>query len=445
MSPTPDRIRGLEILDSRGNPTVSVRLQVGKIDVLARVPSGASTGKFEAVELRDGNPLRYDGKGVNHAISCVAEIAAALANYDILDQRGIDQAMKALDGTENMSRLGANAILGVSLAVCQAAAQYRGEHLFQYIANLHGTTQPVILPTPMMNVINGGRHADYDNLRFQEFMIVPGGAPTFSEALRMGSEVYQTLKGMIGSKGIGDEGGFVPTAFQSTSGTGRIHEMLGLLVQAIKKAGYKPGLEGNKTIALALDVAASEFYKDGKYKLSDTETSSSADMAQLYQELIGAYPIISIEDGVAQDDDIGWGLLNDSIGKQIQVVGDDRYVTNPERIGKGVENGEANSVLIKLNQIGTVSETLDAIAQVQRANWAPVISHRSGETEDTTIADLAVGTNAGQIKTGAPARTDRTAKYNRLKIIEAMLLPDLGLTTQYAGWSPFPSSKTFSK
>ena len=443
MSPTLDRLRGLEILDSRGNPTVCVRLQVGKIDVWARVPSGASTGKFEASELRDDDPLRYEGKGVSLAVSSLKEIEATIASYDIEDQRGIDQAMIALDGTNNLNRLGANAILGVSLAVCQAAAQYRGEQLFQYISYLHGTEQPVLLPTPMMNVINGGRHADYDNLRFQEFMIVPGGALTFGEALRMGSEVYQTLKEIIGSKGVGDEGGFVPTYFKSRSAVGRINEMLETVVRAIEKAGYLPGLHGDNAVALALDPAASEFYADGKYQLSDREVFQSAEMVELYQELIREYPIISIEDGVAETDDRGWDLFGRFIGKRIQVVGDDRYVTNSERIRQGIVKGEANSVLIKLNQIGTVSGTLDAIVEVQHAGWRPVISHRSGETEDTTIADLAVATNAGQIKTGAPARTDRTAKYNRLKIIEEMLLPDLGLTPRYAGWSPFPSTKVF--
>ncbi len=449
MSPTLEKLRGVSFLDSRGTPTVAIRAQAGNIDAWAIVPSGASTGQFEAIELRDGDPSRYAGQGVDHAIENIQEIAAAIAPYDFTDQRKIDQAMISLDGTENKRRLGANAILAVSLVVCRAAAQYKGVPLFEHIASLYGNEQPVVLPTPMMNVINGGRHGDYESMPFQELMIVPGGAPTFAEALRMGSEVYQTLKVLtrerMKARGVGDEGGFIPTSFKSENAVGRVHEVLQILVDGIEKTGYEPGLYGDGSIALALDPASSEFYRDEKYHLSDRQIVKASDMIILYQGLIREYPIISIEDGMADTDDRGWNLLGRFIGKRIQVVGDDRYVTNPKRIREGIQRGEANSVLIKLNQIGTVSETLDAIAAVQQAGWNPVISHRSGETEDTTIADLAVATNAGQIKTGAPSRTDRTAKYNRLKAIEEMYLPDLGFTPQYAGWAPFPSTRVFKR
>jgi len=417
-------VKAREVLDSRGNPTVEVEVfledgAVGK----AIVPSGASTGLHEALEMRDGEKERYGGKGVLKAVENVNEvIAEEIVGMDALDQAEIDMTLIELDGTENKSHLGANAILGVSLAVAKAAASSLDLPLYRYIGGLTARE----LPVPMMNVINGGVHAD-NKLDMQEFMIVPAGANSFREALRMGVEVYQSLKKLLKSKGlstgVGDEGGFAPDI--STP-----EEALGLLVEAIEKAGYEPG----KAVYLAMDPAASELWEDGKYVLKGMgKTLTSEEMVELYEKLIVKFPIILLEDGLAEDDWEGWRLLTERLGSKIQLVGDDIFVTNIKRLQKGIEEKVANSILIKVNQIGTLTETLQCIQIAKKAGYATVISHRSGETEDTTIADLAVAVNAGQIKTGAPARTERVAKYNQLLRIEE----DLGGAAIFPGRSAF--------
>ncbi|HWA00815.1 MAG TPA: phosphopyruvate hydratase [Caulobacterales bacterium] len=396
---------GREILDSRGNPTVEVDvlLEDGSFG-RAAVPSGASTGAHEANEKRDNEPDRYLGKGVRDAVEAVnGEIANAVLGMDAEDQRRLDRTLIELDGTENKARLGANAILGVSLAVAKAAAEARGQPLYRYV----GGVQARLLPCPMMNIVNGGAHAD-NPIDIQEFMIMPIGAETIADAVRMGSEVFHTLKKELKAAGhstnVGDEGGFAPNLKSTT-------DALDFIIQAILKAGYKPGEE----IALALDCAATEFFKKGKYEMEGEGKSLTPDkMAQYLAELVGKYPIISIEDGMAEDDFEGWKALTDLIGDECQLVGDDLFVTNPERIAMGIEKGLANSVLIKVNQIGTLTETLDAVELAHRSGYSCVMSHRSGETEDSTIADLAVATNCGLIKTGSLARSDRTAKYNQL-------------------------------
>ncbi|MBE7338543.1 MULTISPECIES: phosphopyruvate hydratase [Corynebacterium] len=411
-----------EILDSRGNPTVEaeVFLDDGARGV-AGVPSGASTGVHEAHELRDGGD-RYLGKGVLKAVENVnEEIADELAGFEADDQRLIDQALIKLDGTDNKSRLGANAILGVSIAVAKAAAESAGLPLYRYI----GGPNAHVLPVPMMNIVNGGAHAD-SGVDVQEFMIAPIGAESFSEALRMGAQVYHALKAVIKSKGLstglGDEGGFAPEA-ESTKAA------LDLIVEAIEKAGFKPG----KDVALALDVASSEFYKDGKYHFEGGEHTAE-EMAKVYEDLIANYPIVSIEDPLQEDDWEGYTKLTAAIGDKVQIVGDDFFVTNPARLKEGIEKKAANALLVKVNQIGTLTETFDAVELAHRNGYRTMMSHRSGETEDTTIADLAVALNCGQIKTGAPARSERVAKYNQLLRIEQ----ELGDAAVYAGRSAFP-------
>lgn len=399
-----------EILDSRGNPTIEVEVELeGGVVGRAAVPSGASTGAFEAVELRDGDKSRYLGKGVLTAVKNVNDIIAEeIIGMDALDQVAIDQAMIELDGTPNKGKLGANAILGVSLAVAHAAAEACGLTLYQYIGGVNAKT----LPVPMMNILNGGAHAD-NNVDLQEFMVMPVGAKSFREALRMCAEVFHNLRAVLKSKGyntsVGDEGGFAPNLTSN-------EEALQLIVEAINKAGFKPG----EDVFIALDPAASEFFKeDGKYHLEGEGVAlTPAEMVGFYENLVNKYPIISIEDGLAEEDWEGWKLATEKLGKRIQLVGDDLFVTNTERLSRGIEKGVANSILIKVNQIGTLTETLDAITMANRAGYTAVVSHRSGETEDTTIADLVVAVNAGQIKTGAPSRTDRVAKYNQLLRIE---------------------------
>lgn len=423
-----DKIKSVyarEILDSRGNPTVEVEVttESGAFG-RASVPSGASTGIYEAVELRDGDKARYLGLGVSKAVNNVNEIIAKeVTGKDIFDQRGIDYLMIELDGTENKGKLGANAILGVSLAVAKAAADSLRIPLYKYIggANAH------ILPTPMMNIINGGAHAD-NNVDFQEFMIMPVNAPSFKEAIRIGAEVFHSLKKVLKAKGlntaVGDEGGFAPNLASN-------EEAIQTILEAIEKAGYKPGVD----VKLAMDVASSEFYKDGKYTLpgENNKTFTSKELVDFYVELCSKYPIISIEDGLDQDDWEGWAYLTEKLGKKVQLVGDDFFVTNTKRLKMGIEKGLANSILIKVNQIGTLTETLEAIEMAQKANYTAVVSHRSGETEDTTIADIAVATNAGQIKTGSASRTDRIAKYNQLMRIE----DELKSQSDYAGMNAF--------
>jgi enolase len=414
-------ITGREILDSRGNPTVEVdvRLDDGSFG-RAAVPSGASTGAHEAVELRDGGK-RYGGKGVEKAVAAVnGEIFDALCGMDAEEQRRIDNAMVALDGTPNKARLGANAILGVSLAVAKAAAHASGLPLYRYV----GGPKAELLPVPMMNIINGGVHAD-NPIDFQEFMIMPVGAESFREALRMGAEVFHTLKKQLADAGhntnVGDEGGFAPNLKNPD-------EALGFIAKAVEKAGYKPGSD----IFFALDPASTEFFKDGKYVLEgEGKTLSPDQMVKVYADLSSRYPIISIEDGMAEDDWAGWKALTEMIGKKVQLVGDDLFVTNVKRLKQGIDTGTANAILIKVNQIGSLSETLDAIQMAHNASYRAVMSHRSGETEDSTIADLAVATNCGQIKTGSLARSDRLAKYNQLLRIEEQL----GDTAIYAGRS----------
>ncbi|WP_194095520.1 phosphopyruvate hydratase [Marivivens aquimaris] len=415
-------IHAREILDSRGNPTVEVdvTLEDGTMG-RAAVPSGASTGAHEAVEKRDGDKSRYLGKGVLEAVAAVnGEIAEALVGYDALEQVEIDNAMIELDGTANKGRLGANAILGVSLAVAKAAAEFTGQPLYRYI----GGTSARVLPVPMMNIINGGEHAD-NPIDIQEFMIMPVSATNVKEAIRMGSEVFHTLKKELSAAGyntgIGDEGGFAP-ALEST------RKALDFILTAIDKAGYKAG----EDIFLALDCASTEYYVDGKYEMKgEGKSLTSEENADYLAELCNDYPIISIEDGMAEDDWDGWKLLTDKIGEKVQLVGDDLFVTNPARLADGIEKGVANSMLVKVNQIGSLTETLKAVDMAHRARYTNVMSHRSGETEDATIADLAVATNCGQIKTGSLSRSDRLAKYNQLIRIEELL----GTTAEYAGTS----------
>ncbi|MFH5880358.1 phosphopyruvate hydratase [Arthrobacter sp. NA-172] len=421
-----DAIHAREILDSRGNPTVEVEVllsdgQIGR----AAVPSGASTGEHEAVELRDGDKGRYLGKGVQKAVDAVIdEIAPALIGFDATDQRSIDQAMIDLDGTPNKGKLGANAILGVSLAVANAAAASADLPLYKYL----GGPNAHVLPVPLMNILNGGSHADSD-VDIQEFMIVPIGAETFSEGLRWGVEVYHNLKSVLQAKGLstglGDEGGFAPNLPSNRAA-------LDLIQEAIKNAGYTPG----KDIALALDVASSEFFKDGAYQF-EGKALSATEMSAYYAELVADYPLVSIEDPLDENDWEGWKTLTDTIGDKVQLVGDDLFVTNPVRLQQGIDAATANSLLVKVNQIGSLTETLDAVSLAQRSGYTTITSHRSGETEDTTIADIAVATNAGQIKTGAPARSERVAKYNQLLRIEE----ELDDAARYAGRSAFPRFK----
>ncbi len=409
-----------QILDSRGNPTVEVDvlLEDGSFG-RAAVPSGASTGAHEAVERRDGDKTRWGGKGVDGAVDAVNdEITDTVLGMDAEDQSDLDRAMIELDGTENKGRLGANAILGVSLAVAKAAAEARGLPLYRYI----GGVQAHLLPVPMMNIINGGEHAD-NPIDFQEFMIVPVGVSNILEAVRCGSEIFHTLKKGLSEKGlstsVGDEGGFAPNIGSTT-------EALDFIMSSIEKAGYKPG----EDVMLALDCAATEFYKNGKYDISgEGRILESAEMAEYLADLTRRYPIFSIEDGMGEDDWEGWKTLTDLIGDKVQLVGDDLFVTNPKRLKRGIDGGYANSLLVKVNQIGTLTETLEAVSMAQRAKYTAVMSHRSGETEDSTIADLAVATNCGQIKTGSLARSDRLAKYNQLIRIEE----ELGDAARYAG------------
>lgn len=413
-----------EVLDSRGNPTVEVEVTTENGTVgSAIVPSGASTGVHEAVELRDGDKTRYLGKGTLNAVNNVNEIIAEeLIGFDVFDQVGIDRALIQIDGTENKSKLGANAILGVSMAVARAAAIESDTPLYEYIGGVNAKT----LPVPMMNILNGGEHAD-NNVDIQEFMVMPAGACSFKEALRMGTEVFHNLKSVLKSKGyntaVGDEGGFAPNLNSN-------EEALKTIMEAIEKAGYVAG----KDIFLALDVASSEMYENGKYNFKgEGKIYSSQELVNYYCELVEKYPIISIEDGLSEDDWDGWELLTEKIGNKVQLVGDDLFVTNYSRLNTGIEKGIANSILIKLNQIGTITETLDAIELAKTHGYTCVISHRSGETEDTTIADLAVAVNAGQIKTGSASRTDRICKYNQLLRIEDRL----GENSKFLGLSAF--------
>ncbi|WIY83032.1 phosphopyruvate hydratase [Propionimicrobium sp. PCR01-08-3] len=416
-------IEAREILDSRGNPTVEVEalLDDGSFAV-AGVPSGASTGAFEAVELRDGDENRYGGKGVQKAVDNVNEtIYKEVVGWDATDQRGLDDAMLALDGTDNKGKLGANAILGVSLAVARAAAESAELPLYKYL----GGPTANLLPVPMMNILNGGAHAD-SNVDIQEFMIAPIGAQSFAEALRMGAEVYHALKSVLKerklSTGLGDEGGFAPNLDSN-------REALDLIEDAIKAAGYQPG----KDVALALDVAASEFFDDDKY-LFEGEKKDSAQMIEYYEKLVADYPLVSIEDPLNEEDWDGWAVITERIGDKVQLVGDDLFVTNVERLQRGIDGGAANALLVKVNQIGSLTETIDAVTLAHRNGYSTMMSHRSGETEDTTIADLAVALGCGQIKSGAPARGERIAKYNQLIRIEQEL-DDAGA---YAGASAFP-------
>ncbi len=416
-----ESVSAREVIDSRGNPTVEVEVELDSgAGGRALVPSGASTGQFEAVELRDGGE-RFGGKGVTGAVNNVdGELADLVVGFDALDQRGIDAAMLTLDGTDNLGRLGANAVLGVSLAVARAAATELGLPLYRYVGGVNAH----VLPVPMMNVLNGGEHAD-NNIDLQEFMLMPVGAASFSEGLRWGIETYHVLKKVLHDRGlataIGDEGGFAPNL-------GSNEEACQLLVEAIEKAGRVPGEE----IALALDPASTEFYRDGAYHLAgEDRVLSSDEMVEYYASLSDRYPIVSIEDGMAEEDWEGWKTLNTAMGDRLQIVGDDLFVTNTERLARGIELDVANSILVKVNQIGTLTETLEAVDLANRHGMTAVISHRSGETEDTTIADLAVATNCGQIKTGAPARSDRVAKYNQLLRIE----DDLGEAAAYRGRS----------
>ncbi|GLW97587.1 phosphopyruvate hydratase [Microtetraspora sp. NBRC 16547] len=418
-----EAVTAREILDSRGNPTVEVEVLLDDHSTgRAAVPSGASTGQFEAVELRDGDKRRYLGKGVEKAVLGVTdEIADEIIGFDAEEQRLIDQTMIDLDGSPNKARLGANAILGVSLAVAKAAADSADLPLFRYV----GGPNAHILPVPMMNILNGGAHAD-TNVDIQEFMIAPIGAETFSEALRMGTETYHSLKSVLKEKGyatgLGDEGGFAPNLPSN-------RDALDLILVAIEKAGYTPGQD----IALALDVAASEFHADGVYTI-DGKGLSAAELIAFYEDLVRSYPLVSIEDPLNEEDWEGWKAITAALGAKVQLVGDDLFVTNPERLERGIREGAANALLVKVNQIGTLSETLDAVELAHRSGYRCMMSHRSGETEDTTIADLAVATNCGQIKTGAPARSDRVAKYNQLLRIEE-LLDD---AARYAGRTAFP-------
>jgi enolase len=418
-----ERVHARQILDSRGNPTVEVRIVLRSgASGRAAVPSGASTGEFEATELRDGGE-RWQGKGVTRAVANVdGEISSAVAGMDAADQQALDSALIALDGTPNKGRLGANAILGVSLAAAHAQAAEEGLELWRYL----GGESAHLLPVPMMNVLNGGAHAD-NKVDFQEFMVVPCGAESFSECLRMGTEVFHSLKGTLRARGlattVGDEGGFAPDLDSN-------EQALEMLVEAIASAGYKPGDD----VAIALDPATSEIYRDGRYELEHEGRSlSSAELADYWGEIVGRYPIVSIEDGMDEEDWDGWKVLTERLGSSVQLVGDDLFVTNTERLHRGIELGVGNSILIKVNQIGTLTETLAAIAMAREAGYTAVMSHRSGETEDVTIADLAVATGCGQIKTGAPSRSDRVAKYNQLLRIEEQL----GAQAQFPGRSVF--------
>jgi len=421
-------VTGREVLDSRGNPTVEVEVHLSSgASGRAMVPSGASTGEHEAVELRDGDKARYAGKGVLTAVKNVNdEIQQALLGLDAVDQRGIDHLLIDLDGTENKGRLGANAILGTSLAVARAAADELDLPLFRSV----GGPNAHVLPVPMMNVINGGAHAD-NNIDLQEFMIMPVGAASFSEALRWGTETYHVLKKVLADRGlataVGDEGGFAPNLASN-------EEAIKVLIEAIERAGRTPG----EDIAIALDPAMSELFRDGKYHLAgEGKVMSSAELADWWTGLVGKYPIVSIEDGMAEDDWDGWSVLSAQVGSKVQLVGDDLFVTNARRLRMGIDRGVANSVLVKVNQIGSLTETLDTVELATRHSYTSVMSHRSGETEDSTIADLAVATNCGQIKTGAPARSDRVAKYNQLLRIEEML----GDTAAYMGKSALAPRK----
>ena len=418
-----DAIHAREILDSRGNPTVEVEVLLSDGSMgRAAVPSGASTGAFEAAERRDEDPKRYQGKGVLGAVAAVIEdIAEVVEGMDAADQRAIDTVMMDLDGTSNKSKLGANAILGVSLAVANAAAESSNLPLYKYL----GGPNAHVLPVPLMNILNGGSHADSD-VDIQEFMIAPLGASTFSEGLRWGVEVYHNLKSVLKEKGLstglGDEGGFAPNLPSNRAA-------LELIIEAITRAGYTPG----EDIALALDVASSEFFENGTYQF-EGKSVTAQEMSDYYAQLVADFPMVSIEDPLDEDDWEGWKTLTDAIGDKVQLVGDDLFVTNPERLARGIETRTANSLLVKVNQIGSLTETLDAISMAQRAGYTTITSHRSGETEDTTIADICVATNAGQIKTGAPARSERVAKYNQLLRIEE----ELGDAAVYAGVGAFP-------
>ena len=421
-----EAVHAREILDSRGNPTVEVEvvLEDGTF-ARAGVPSGASTGAFEAVERRDGDKARYLGKGVQDAVDAVNDIIEdELIGFDAGDQRAIDARLLELDGTPNKGKLGANAILGVSLAVAKAAAESAGLELFQYV----GGPNAHVLPVPMMNILNGGSHAD-SNVDIQEFMVAPIGASSFKEALRMGAEVYHSLKSVLKSEGLstglGDEGGFAPNLPSNRAA-------LDLILVAIEKAGYKPGVD----VALALDVASTEFFKDGVYHF-EGGTKTGAEMIEYYAQLVADYPLVSIEDPLSEDEWSDWAKLVAKVGDKVQIVGDDLFVTNPERLARGIAEKSANSLLVKLNQIGSLTETLEAVQLAQRAGFTAMVSHRSGETEDVTIADLSVAVNAGQIKTGAPARGERINKYNQLLRIE----DNLGAAATYAGASAFPRWK----
>ncbi len=422
---TIEAVTAHEILDSRGNPTVQVEvLLIGGATGVASVPSGASTGAHEAVELRDGDKKRFGGKGVLNAVNNVNEsISDSIIGLDALDQSTIDEVMISQDGTPNKAKYGANAILGVSLAVAKAAANAQGQPLYRYLGGVSART----LPVPMMNILNGGKHAD-NSTDMQEYMVLPVGASSFREGLRMGAEVYQGLKKVLHDRkqntNVGDEGGFAPSLSSN-------REALEVIVAAIETAGYKPGVD----IFLGIDPAATEFYQNGKYVLArEGRTLTSSEMIDLYEQWIGEYPIVTIEDGLAEDDWDGWKQMRQRLGNRIQLVGDDLFVTNTQRLKRGILEHSANSILIKLNQIGTLTETMDAIEMAKRASYSAVVSHRSGETEDTTIADLVVATNTGQIKTGAPARSERVAKYNRLLVIENELGDE---TARYAGFSAF--------
>lgn len=426
--PTIKGIRCWEILDSRGNPTVQVEVTlVEGTTGIAAVPSGASTGKYEAVELRDGDTKRYNGHGVQRALRNINDlIAPAIIGMSALNQIGIDMKMIEMDGTPDKSHLGANAILGVSLAVAHAAANFQRQSLFRYLGDLRGP-HACVLPVPMLNVINGGKHA-FDSTDFQEFMIVPYGADSFSDSIRMGVEIYHSLKAIIQNRGynsnVGDEGGFAPQLSSH-------REALVLLISAVEAAGYRPGID----CGLAIDAAANELYRGSKkYHLrKETLVLNSAEMVLYYEDLVNSFPIVSIEDGMAEDDWEGWVQLMKKIGDKVNIVGDDLYVTNVERIKRGIKEGATNSVLIKPNQVGTLTETIDAISLTHRAGWTAIISHRSGETEDTTIADLAVAFNTGLIKAGAPCRSERLAKYNRLVRIEE----ELGKSARFIGRKAF--------
>ncbi|MBI2321355.1 MAG: phosphopyruvate hydratase [Chloroflexi bacterium] len=425
--PAIERITAREILDSRGNPTVEVEVELDEGSRgRAAVPSGASTGSHEALELRDGDATRYGGKGVLQAVRNVSEvISEELIGFDALAQAALDAKLCALDGTPTKARLGANAILGVSLATAHAAAAWSGLPLYRYVGGVTATT----LPVPMFNILNGGRHA-VDSTDFQEFMVMPAGAPSFREALRWGAEVYHALRAVLRAQGhavnVGDEGGFAPSLRSN-------REAVEVILAAIERTGLRPGAD----VALALDVAASELHRAGVYELArESRRLSSDELIAFYDEWVAQYPIVSIEDGLAEDDWAGWARLCEQLGHRVQLVGDDLLVTNVARIERAIRERAASSLLCKVNQIGTLSETLAAVAMAQRAGWTVVMSHRSGETEDTTIADLAVATSCGQIKTGAPARSERVAKYNRLVRIE----DELGAAARYAGWSALPAA-----